>query len=138
MTTAFRIVVGLLPLIDACADGAAFITHVLNKELRKYSQYTLSVNHTSRPMVQTLQQHADLNGHTGLPAGLNVDDAERVQEALASARAPATRRVYASQWRRFTAWAEQREVPTLPTSPSAIAAYLSERAASGASIAMRC
>ena len=86
-------------------------------------------------MVQTLQQHADLNGHSGLPAGLNADDAERVQEALESARAPSTRRVYASQWRRFTTWAESRKATPLPASPSAIAAYLSERAATGASIA---
>ena len=86
-------------------------------------------------MVQTLQQHADLNGHSGLPAGLNADDAERVQEALESARAPSTRRVHASQWRRFTTWAESRKATPLQASPSAIAAYLSERAATGASIA---
>ena len=86
-------------------------------------------------MVQTLQQHADVISDTGLPAGLNSDDFERVQEALESARAPATRRVYASQWRRFTAWAESRKATPLPASPSAIAAYLSERAASGVSIA---
>ena len=65
-------------------------------------------------MVQTLEQHVDLNGHSNLPAGLNSEDAERVQEALESARAPATRRVYASQWRKFAAWAERREVQTLP------------------------
>ena len=86
-------------------------------------------------MVLTLQQYPDINNSTGLPAGLDDVDVERVQEALESARALATRRVYASQWRMFTTWAERREVPTLPASPSAIAAYLSERAASGASIA---
>ena len=104
-------------------------------QFRKFSKDTLLVNLTSRSMAQTLHQRPDTNGHSGLPTGLNTDDAERVREALESARAPATRRVYASQWRRFTDWADRREVPTLPASPSAVAAYLSERAASGASIA---
>lgn len=86
-------------------------------------------------MVQTLDHLTDVNGHSGLPAGLNADDFERVQEALESARAPATRRVYASQWRRFADWADRRDVQTLPASPSTVAAYLSGRAAAGSSIA---
>ena len=40
-------------------------------------------------MVQTLDQHVDTNGRSGLPAGLNSDDVERVQDALES---PGTRR----------------------------------------------
>ena len=69
------------------------------------------------------------------PPGLNEVDTGRVREALESSRSPATRRVYACQWRMFSAWAEGRDLPTLPADPSTVAAYLTERAGSGVSIA---
>ena len=69
-----------------------------------------------------------------IPLGLSDSDAGRVREALASSRSPATRRACASQWRMFSAWAEARELSILPADPSAVAAYLTERAGSGVSI----
>ena len=76
----------------------------------------------------------DLATASPLPGLLPVD-VDRVQEALASARSPATRRVYASQWGVFTRWAGERGAESLPADPSIIAAYLAERARDGASVA---
>ena len=78
----------------------------------------------TRPTIHQLPTHP----------GLDDGDAGRVREALASSRSPATRRAYASQWRMFSAWAESRDLPILPADPTAIAAYLTERAGSGLSI----
>ena len=70
-----------------------------------------------------------------IPPGLVAEDVGRVQEALASSRSPATRRAYASQWRMFTTWTEARGLSSLPAEPSVVAAYLTERAGSGVSVA---
>ena len=70
-----------------------------------------------------------------IPLGLDVEDVGRVHEALASSRSPATRRVYTTQWRMFAAWSRIRAVSGLPADPSVVAAYLTERADSGVSIA---
>ena len=59
----------------------------------------------------------------------------RVTEAIAAARAPSTRRNYASQWQRFEEWAHQQGYPPLPARPETIAAYLTARADDGAKIA---
>ena len=70
-----------------------------------------------------------------IPPGLVAEDVGRVQEALESSRSPATRRAYASQWRMFTTWTEARGLSNLPAEPSVAAAYLTERAGSGVSVA---
>ena len=70
-----------------------------------------------------------------IPPGLVAEDVGRVQEALASSRSPATRRAYASQWRMFTTWTDARGLTNLPAEPSVVAAYLTERAGSGVSVA---
>lgn len=53
-----------------------------------------------------------------------VAEAEAAQELAAEARAEATRRAYASDWRSFEAWCASRGVPSLPTHPGALGAYL--------------
>ena len=86
-------------------------------------------------MADTLLQTTPTAHRLPLPPGLTDTDAGRVREALASSRSPATRRAYASQWKMFSAWAAARELSTLPADPSAVAAYLTERADSGVAIA---
>ena len=85
-------------------------------------------------MADTLTETTSTIQQLPIPPGLDVADVGRVQEALASSRSPATRRAYASQWRMFSAWAEGRELSVLPADPSAVAAYLTDRAGSGVSI----
>ena len=59
---------------------------------------------------------------------LTESDAERIQAATESAQAPATRRTYASLWRNFASWCQERRYESLPAAPVAVAAYLAERA----------
>ena len=59
---------------------------------------------------------------------LTETDAERIQAATESAQAPATRRTYASLWRNFASWCQERRYESLPAAPVAVAAYLAERA----------
>jgi len=73
-----------------------------------------------------LQQRPDQQ--RPLPAGLNEMDAERIMSYAAADLSAETRRVYALQWRQFTAWAEDRGAEVLPADPATVAAYLSERA----------
>ena len=60
---------------------------------------------------------------------------EAVTEAVQRSRKPATRRVYASAWRRFRSWAEGEGAEALPAEPLTVAAYLAHRAAEGLSMA---
>ncbi|MDE2940239.1 MAG: hypothetical protein OXR67_15190 [Chloroflexota bacterium] len=62
-------------------------------------------------------------------------DRQRLQEAMASARSPSTRRCYSSQWNLWSRWAEARGHQVMPAEPLAVADYLLDRAESGASIA---
>lgn len=59
----------------------------------------------------------------------DIEAARRYAEA---ARAPATRRAYAADWRRFTAWCEARGAATLPADPRVVALFLAAEAAAGA------
>ena len=59
---------------------------------------------------------------------LTETDAERIQAATESSQAPATRRTYASLWRNFASWCQERRYESLPAAPVAVAAYLAERA----------
>ncbi len=59
-------------------------------------------------------------------------DAIRVARRYADAsRAPSTRRAYASDWRRFTAWCRPRGLDTLPADPHTVAIFLSAEADAG-------
>ena len=66
------------------------------------------------------------------PAGdlarLEPDERARVASAAAAARAPATRRAYAAQWRRFERWCAARATTALEARPAEVAAYLAGRA----------
>lgn len=48
-----------------------------------------------------------------------------------ASRAPSTRRAYAGDWARFTAWCLERAIPALPAPPALVAVYLSGLAAGG-------
>lgn len=86
-------------------------------------------------MADTLPETTPTLNPLPAPPGLKAEDVGRVRDALAASRSPATRRVYASQWRMFVAWTEARGLSCLPADPSAVAAYLTERADSGVSVA---
>ena len=69
--------------------------------------------------------------------GLRVPAERRYQReaSLAGERTQATRRAYAAQWKKWTAWAEAGGVSALPASPEDLADYLFEQAGQGASMA---
>ena len=62
-----------------------------------------------------------------------AQERERIAAAVAARRAPSTRRAYAAQWRKFERYAAERQADALPAAPLTVAAYLSQRAADGAS-----
>lgn len=53
---------------------------------------------------------------------------EGLGRLLASAQADNTRRAYSSDWRRFTAWCQQRGRAALPATPLTLAIYLADAA----------
>ena len=53
---------------------------------------------------------------------------EQVIAAIDKSHAPGTRAVYASHWRQWQRWCEERGAPELPTTAEHLALYLSERA----------
>ena len=55
--------------------------------------------------------------------------ADRVRAFITAAKAPATRRAYASDWRHFTTWCVARRMPSLPATPELVALYLAALAA---------
>ena len=55
-------------------------------------------------------------------------DLQRLEEALAAALAPNTRRAYLSHWEAFRTWATDRGMPAAPTDPETVAAHLAELA----------
>ena len=63
---------------------------------------------------------------------LTEDDAALIAAAAESAQAPATRRTYASLWRRFESWCHSRGYQSLPAATVAVAAYLVARAQTAA------
>ena len=62
-------------------------------------------------------------------SGLASRHQEQIRRALASSRSPATRALYRSQWRAWSAWAHQHRHRVFPADPVAVAAYLTDRAA---------
>lgn len=67
--------------------------------------------------------------------GLTDHDAARVAAAHGAARTESTRAVYAQAWRQWERWCAARGLSPLPGDPTALCAYLAERAASGIAIA---
>lgn len=53
------------------------------------------------------------------------------QDYAKASRAPETRRAYAGDWRRFETWAHARGLPSLPSTPAAVALYLAHLAQQG-------
>lgn len=69
-----------------------------------------------------------------LPAGLTVDEAIRISEAITAAHAESTRTVYDFAWGQWERWCATRGATSLPAEPALICAYLTERAADGLSV----
>ncbi|MDV7241740.1 MULTISPECIES: integrase [Rhodococcus] len=59
---------------------------------------------------------------------LTEETAARIAGAVSASRAPATRRVYASDWRRFRSWCDTNGHQALPAHPVTVAAYLVDAA----------
>ena len=79
-----------------------------------------------------------LHNHSGdlSPAGLTLQDQRRIQDALDSSTSPNTRRAYNQAWRRFEAWGASRgRGHSLPATPELVAAFLTELAQAGKSVA---
>ena len=69
--------------------------------------------------------------HDALPigiAGFTNEDSERIRDVISASLAPNTRRSYATQWRNFEHWAQERGASILPAQPEIVAAYLVDRA----------
>ncbi len=58
---------------------------------------------------------------------LTEDDRAHLASVLGHEVSANTRRNYDSQWRRFTGWAREKGIRTLPADPLQVAAYLAER-----------
>lgn len=67
-------------------------------------------------------------------AGLSLEDRARIEAAMTASHTESTRTVYRNAWRAWERWCTTRSITTLPASPTAICAYLTERAATGASV----
>jgi integrase len=65
---------------------------------------------------------------------LTEADATRVATALAATHAETTRACYANAWGRWTRWCARRALAPYPAEPSAVCAYLAERAEEGVSV----
>lgn len=72
--------------------------------------------------------------HPHLPAGLRVEEAIRIAEAITAAHAESTRTMYDWAWSQWERWCQARGAPILPAEPALICAYLTERAADGLSV----
>ena len=67
-------------------------------------------------------------------AHLPVSSGRDVAATMAAARSEATRRAYRTQWKLFTAWADEAGLQWLPASPATAARYLVARYQAGASV----
>ena len=70
----------------------------------------------------TLQTQHTVNA----PATLSDEQRQRVSDALENAQSVNTRRNYAGQYRKFSAWCEREKQSALPASPEVVAAYAAE------------
>ena len=84
-------------------------------------------------LIATTEEIYDISesGYTGeRPAEydrLTDDDRAHLASVLGHEISANTRRNYDSQWRRFTGWAREKGIRTLPADPLQVAAYLAER-----------
>ena len=62
---------------------------------------------------------------------LRPDQVASIEAAIEDSKSPGTRRAYSSAMRTFSAWCAANGQPHLPTSPSVVAAFLTERANAG-------
>lgn len=69
-----------------------------------------------------------------LPAGLTVEEAIRIAEAIDATHAESTRTVYACMWNQWERWCRTRGVAPMPAAPALICAYLTERAGTGVAV----
>jgi integrase len=69
-----------------------------------------------------------------LPAGLSVEEAVRIAEAITASHAESTRTVYDWAWSQWERWCTDRGTTAMPAEPALICAYLTERAADGLSV----
>ena len=73
--------------------------------------------------------------HTSnVPATLTDEQRRRVADALENAQSENTRRNYAGQYRKFSAWCEREDQSALPAQPEVVAAYAAELADDGKSM----
>ena len=89
----------------------------------------LPANHTQTDTARTPVPTAESGGVVLKDAHL-----EAVVSAAQESHAPATRRHYESAWRAFAAWCDAEGYEPLPAAPETVAAYLTDRAASGVSV----
>lgn len=77
-----------------------------------------------------LAEAAALDAATAGPSepGLSAQAIARVLAAMEATTTASTMTAYRSDWRRFTAWCEQRGHPALPTTPALVAAYVTAAA----------
>jgi len=64
------------------------------------------------------------------PSSLLAPAADRAQAYARAAKAPATRRGYASDWKTFQQWCERAGVSCLPAAPETVALYIADLAES--------
>ena len=75
---------------------------------------------------------SNVSDNTLVPAGAELEKSRRATaEFLAAAKAEATRRAYAADWRDFKFWAARNEIDALPATPENVAVYLSSLATTG-------
>lgn len=76
-----------------------------------------------------------INAHDDALAPLLHEEEQLIADALLSARSENTRVNYASQWRKWIEWAQERGVQPLPADPEQLARFLARQAATGKKIA---
>jgi hypothetical protein len=70
--------------------------------------------------------------HAHLPAGLRVEEAVRIAEAITAAHVESTRTMYDWAWSQWERWCHARGATALPAEPALVCAYLTARAAARA------
>jgi hypothetical protein len=79
------------------------------------------------PQTVEMVSFSGVNGTTARADEL-AQLGERMRDFVVASKAPATLRAYASDWRAFTAWCDERGLQALPAEPATVAACLSDLA----------
>ena len=69
------------------------------------------------------------------PRGMSLLDLSRIRSALERSTSPNTLRAYDQAWRRWVAWTKARGIRAMPATPELVAAFLTELANQGLSVA---